>query len=109
MSEEEMKTRLAEWAGFRLRKHLNSDYEYVYCLPDGRPYSFKGYPDFPHSLDACLAYLIPKLRLEFGEDAMVKLMEDWVREVILHYEIYIRKEALLLCQKIEEFLVSREI
>lgn len=57
MNEQELNKKLAEWVGFHKRQpEISVDW----WRPDGQ-YEGSCLPDFPHSLDACFKWLVPKL------------------------------------------------
>jgi hypothetical protein len=55
MSQQELKKRLAVWAGFKWDPSTNS-----WTYPNGKPCDF---PDFLESLDSCFHWLLPHLKL----------------------------------------------
>lgn len=63
---EELKQNLGIWAGFRFVSY--SKWSDAVALEEGKAYwvypdnsTHKSLPNFPHSLDACFEWLIPKL------------------------------------------------
>lgn len=81
MTEQEkqkLKEKLAKWAGFKKARYTTRLY---YAPQENLPHEA---PDFPDSLDACFEHLVPKGYWDFGEDAMLELLTDWVQEIILH-------------------------
>ena len=101
-TEQELNRKLAKWAG-NFDVHYNDYlYKWRWQAPDG-----EWDIDFTSSLDACFKWLVPEFRLEYDEEALLKLLTEWVDEVALHISD-IKKAAFYLCRAIEKMIDNED-
>lgn len=112
-NERELINKLAEFAGFKLKKVQCVGMVYYENEQDCWYYNDKEYgfepPDFPRSVDACLKWIVPKLitalahaDLSTEEEAYRKLFDEWARVLVKTIEhpssmITIAHPSLALC------------
>ena len=110
---QELKEKLAEFAGFRYGKFdcvssLSSELNGVvtgWLSPEAtsEPYKSEHFskelPDFPQSLDACFKYLMPEVHRTLGDKEFFKFLVRWCMKVITE-----GNEALALCLETEKLV-----
>lgn len=112
MDEQKLNKRRAVWAGFYF---VTDDDEHLWIYPD--EVQHKGdLPDFPHSLDACFKWLVPKLLTQLDPDTRKVVLqhgrtkemdwyfwfEDW-RAPLYHWA-HAETPALALCLAIDKLI-----
>lgn len=84
-------------------------WEWCRVRPIARDYSVSGgytnmpkpiYPDI--DLNSLFQYAVLKLRIDYGEEKTLRILTDWVQEVILHYDTAREHEAEMLQEAIWE-------
>ena len=58
-------------------------------------------PDFPNDLNECFRWLVPKFRLDFGEETFMEMLKEWVDEFVLHSPP--TEPALHLCIAVQTY------
>ncbi len=98
---EELNKRLAEWAGISPNTSYGYPSTWLFMFPNG---DHGVLPDFPHDLNACMKWLVPKAISEFGIQKICSALSN----ALFHaYMSNTNDTADRFCKAIEK-LVLRE-